>query len=286
MKKIFTLLAALMAVVMSVKAELFSFSYEAGAEVVSSFVWRGQYNGGLSFQPTASVGFDALDESIQFRFGAWGNIGASDWKFQKGLPNPDSEGYNPNTYFVPELDITGSLSVFGATVGFTHYYYFGGMPFFSGLEDEGGSQTEIQVGFDLSSCTKVGLYFNWYTMIAGADCWYDDSDVAHRAWSSYIEIGYNLDLPYDMTLGVQIGMTPWKSMYTDYEGNFAVNNIQARFGKTWSLGDDLCELELFALGSINTYDLNRTNCFVNEAGDYKLGTAQKLNGCLGLGIWF
>lgn len=284
MKKIFTLFIAVMAVAMSAKADD-GFAYEAGAEVVSAYVWRGQYNGGLSFQPTASIGFNALDEKIQFRIGAWGSIGASDWKFQKGLPNPDSEGNNPNTYFVPEVDLTASLQLWGLTLGATHYYYFGGTPFFSKLEDDGGSQTEIMAGYHFGQMLNFGLYFNWYTMIAGNDCWYDASDVAHRAWSSYIEIGYDLELPFDMTLGVQIGMTPWRSMYTDYEGNFAVNNLQVRFGKTWELGD-VCELELYGLGSLNTYGLNRYNCYVNAAGDYKLGTAQKLNGCIGVGVWF
>jgi len=284
MKKIFTLFIAVMAVVMSAEADD-GFAYEAGAEVVSAFVWRGQYNGGLSFQPTANIGFNALDEKIQFRIGAWGSIGASDWKFQKGLPNPDAEGNNPNTYFVPEVDLTASLQLWGLTLGATHYYYFGGTPFFSKLEDDGGSQTEIMAGYHFGQMLNLGLYFNWYTMIAGNDCWYDASDVAHRAWSSYIEIGYDLELPFDMTLGVQIGMTPWKSMYTDYEGTFAVNNLQVRFGKTWELGD-VCELELYGLGSLNTYGINKTNCYVNAAGDYKLGTAQKLNGCIGVGVWF
>ena len=54
MKKISTLLVALMATFVSVNAV--DFAYEAGAEVVSAYIWRGQYNGGLSFQPTASVG--------------------------------------------------------------------------------------------------------------------------------------------------------------------------------------------------------------------------------------
>ena len=283
MKKIFTLVAILAAAVSVAKAET-AFAYEAGAEVVSAYLWRGQYNGGLSFQPTASIGFDAKDELVQFRIGAWGTVGASDWKFRSGMPNPDSEGNNPNTYFVPEVDLFASLQLWGLTIGATHYYFFGGTPFFSGLEDDGGSWTEVQLGYNFGSLTKAGLYFNWYTIVAGNDAWYDSSDVAHRAWSSYIELGYDFELPKEWTLGVQVGMTPWKSLYTDYEGTFAVNNVSLRMGKTWDL--DVVELNLFAQGSVNTYDINKKNCFVWEAGDYKIGTAQKLNGTIGLGIWF
>lgn len=279
MKKLLTLLVAVTAIIMSAKADD-GFAYEAGAEVVSSYLWRGQFNGGLSFQPTASVGFNAADEKVQFRIGAWGNIGASDWVFRFNLPSEDD-----NTYFVPELDITASLQLWGLTLGATHYYYFGGTPFFSGLEDEGGSWTEVQAGYHFGEMANLGLYFNWYTIVAGNDAWYDDANTAHRAWSSYIEIGYDFDLPFDITLGLQVGMTPWKSLYTDYEGGFAVNDISARLGKTWNLGD-VCELELFGQGTINTYQIKKDNCFIWETGSYKMAGYQKLNGCIGVGVWF
>ena len=39
--------------------------------------------------------------------------------------------------------------------------------------------------------------------------------------------------------------------------------------------------------NINGFEINhKDNVFISEAGDYKLGNAQKLNGCLGLGVWF
>lgn len=284
MKKVLVLAVAVMATVMSAKADV-DFAYEAGAEIVSAYIWRGEFDGGLSFQPTASVGFDVNEQDIQFRVGAWASMGASDWQFQHKLALM-LDGSNPNTYFVPEVDLMASIRLWGATLGVTHYYFFGGAPFFSKLE-EGGSQTEVMIGYDLGNVLEdMNFYINWYTMVAGSDAWYDANDVAHRAWSSYIEIGYDLDLPLDMKLGFQLGMTPWKSMYTDYEGGFAVNNIAARFGKTWHLGDDVCDLELFALGSINTYGINANNLHVSAAGDNKLGHAQKLNGCIGVGFWF
>ena len=50
MKKVLVLAVAVMATMMSAKAEV-EFAYEAGAELVSAYIWRGQYNGGLSLQP-------------------------------------------------------------------------------------------------------------------------------------------------------------------------------------------------------------------------------------------
>ena len=280
------MVAAMMAVVMSAKAEDIEFAYDAGFEAVSCYIWRGQYNGGLSFQPDVEVGFDALDEALSFRFGAWGTVGASDWKFRKGFPNYiDAEGteINPNTYFVPEIDILGSFSFYGATVGFTHYYYFGGTPFFSGLEDDGGSQTEIQVGYNFDHFFGQGAYINWYTMVAGADANYDENDEAHRAWSSYIELGY--DYTFDnigLTLGAQLGMSPWESPIYGND-KFAVTNISLKINEEWEF--EHVTLDLFAQGSLNPDGINKDNVFIKASGDEKLYN-QKLNGVIGLGIWF
>ena len=296
MKKVLVLAAAMVAVVMSAKAEV-DFAYEAGAEIVSAYIWRGQYTGGLSFQPEALIGFDAEDEKIQFRIGAWGNIGASDWKFKKD--QNDGTGY---TYFVPELDVIGSFSFFGASVGFNHYYYCDGSNFFSwkgvneNITNENTSTTEIWAGYNFGGLhDAAGVYINWYTTIAGND--YNaptPQDLAngllgHRAWSSYLEVGYDYTFEsVGLTLGAQVGMSPWKSPLYDNE-KFAVTNIAVKIDKEFDLG--VCSLNLFAQGSLNpdglVTDKNdpEYNVFVDAAGDDKLGV-QRLNGTIGLGIWF
>lgn len=291
MKKLFTLFAAVLMAAMVLAQDKAKFTYEAGAEVVSSYIWRGLYNGGLSFQPSASVGFVSASDKVKFDINVWGNIGASDWKFRFGQPNPDENDMNPNTHFVPEVDFTATLQVYGLVLGATHYYYFGGQPFFSGL-GEGGSQTEVQVGLRFGDFSKAsGLYFNWYTMVAGDDAFVKSVDPESgeenlkRAWSTYIEFGYDAEFEHDITLGICVGFTPWKSLYTDYKGTFAVNNISVRLGKTWNVAD-IVDIELFGLGSLNTYNINRVSPFAWESGDLKLGAAQRLNGTIGLGFWF
>lgn len=285
-RKVLVLVTALMAVVMSAKAEV-EFAYEAGFEAVSSYIWRGQYNGGLSFQPDVEIGFDALDEAIQFRFGAWGTVGASDWKFRSGHATYfDAEGteINPNTYFVPEIDIFGNFTAYGAKVGFTHYYFFGGNPFFASLEGE-GSQTEIQAGYNFGYLFGefAGAYFNWYTVVAGADANYDDADVAHRAWSSYLELGYDYTFEkIGLTLGAQLGMSPWQSPLYGND-KFAVTNLSLKVNKEWEF--DHVTLDLFLQGSINPDGLTKDNVFVDAAGDEKM-YIQRMNGVVGLGVWF
>lgn len=292
--------------------KVMTFAYDAGLDIVSAYLWRGQYCGGLSAQPTLNIGWDS--EHTSFRFGAWANLGASDWKFQKGLE--ENEFGNPNTYFVPELDVIGSFNVYGVTLGFTHLYYFGGSNFFSGYDikqwkewaynedenfDKNTSTTELNLGYDFSTLGLCGLYFNWNVTINGHDFkyvymdedanlytqyYYDGADGLlniHRNFSSYIEIGYNHTWEKQgLTLGGFIGMVPWGSEIY-YNDKFAVTCLSLRLDKEWDF--DVCTLDLYAQGMMNPTGINKYNAYVDAAGDEKLGW-QQLNGCIGLGIWF
>jgi len=287
MKKVLVMAAALVAAVCSAKAEV-EFAYDAGAELVSSYIWRGQYNGGLSLQPDLEIGYDGSYSSL--RIGAWGNIGASDWMFKKD--QGDGTGY---TKFMPEIDIVGSFTACGLSVGFNHYYYCDGSNFFSwknaDLFDENGdvkttTTTEVWAGYNFNHFfgSKAGAYINWYTTVAGGDFNYDeDADTYSRAWSSYLEIGYEYCFEdYGITLGAQVGMSPWKS---DLYGNdkFAVTNVSLKINKDWEF--EHMTLSLFGQGTVNPNGIDKTNVFVNAAGDDKL-YQQKLNGVIGLGFWF
>ena len=296
MKRTSTLIMVFAAMFVAPQLQAVEFAYEAGAELVSSYLWRGQYNGGLSFQPDLEIGYDGDISSL--RVGVWGSVGASDWKFQKGLP--ETEDGNPNTYFVPELDIVLNYNVAGFMIGATHYYYFGGSPFFNwGKFDPkegsaGTSQTEVMVGYDFRNKCELPLTITWNTMVAGDDLIADENGDYKRAFSTYIEAKYDQPLPLDMTLSLALGISPWKSgiynlaSWNEETGemdihNFAVNNISVRLEKEWEF--DACTLSLFGQGMLNTCGLNKDNVFVWAAGDDKL-YMQKLNGTIGLGVWF
>jgi len=283
MKKVLVLAAVMMAAVFSAKAEV-EFAYEAGAEIVTSYIWRGQYNGGLSFQPDLEFGFDG--EHTQFRAGVWGNIGASDWTFRKDKGDGDEF-----TRFMPELDIVLSFSTYGLSVGANHYYYCDGSNFFSwqspeALDANGNSSTtEVWAGYNFGHWNdKAGLYFNWYTTVAGQDLVYDANGDPKRAWSSYFELGYDYTIEnIGLTLGAVVGMSPWESPI--YGNNkFAVTNISLKMNQEWEF--EHVTLDLFVQASLNTDNLNKYNVVLwKEAGYDKLYN-QKLNGVAGLGIWF
>ncbi|MCQ2345294.1 MAG: hypothetical protein MJZ82_00805 [Paludibacteraceae bacterium] len=289
MKKLLGLVVAFvlaMSNILQANAEA-EFSYEAGAEVVSAYLWRGTYCGGLSFQPSVSIGYEG--DKTSFTFNVWGSVGASDWRFKKDL-ELTAEGYDPNTYFSPELDIAAQFSLFGFNVGFTHYYYFGGSNFFSWqpiqtvYENENTSTTEVQAGFDFGYWFEnVPIYINWYTMVAGCDGFTDETTGEVRQnYTSYLELGFAQDFSHGWSLDANIGFSPWTSQ--DIYGNegFAVQNLSLRLDKTWEW--DACSLSIFAQGMLNPSAINKENVYIHEGGELKAD--QALNGLIGLGIWF
>jgi len=287
MKKVLVLAAAMMAVVLSAKAEA-EFAYDAGLEVVSSYIWRGQYNGGLSVQPDVEFGYDGEISSL--RIGAWGNVGASDWLFKKY--KDENTAY---TQLTKELDIVASFSIVGLSVGFNHYYYCDGTSFFNwksvaDIDALGStSTTEVWAGYSLEHFLGQNAYINWYTMVAGADLNYDENGDPKRAWSSYLEVGYDYTFDFGLTIGAQVGMSPWASELYGNE-KFAVTNVSLKANQEFELGP--VTLDIFAQGSINPdglvadkKDPNYNLILPKAAGEDKLYN-QKLNGVIGLGVWF
>ena len=272
----------MMAVVLSAKAEV-EFAYEAGADLVSAYLWRGQYNGGLSFQPEGLVGFDANDGNIEFRAGVWANIGASDWMFKKdGLVIPDA--YNPNTQFMPEVDFIASVTAYGASLGYNAYYY---------CNDGSNHTSELWVGYNFSHFfgEYAGAYINWYTTIAGGGDLKAETDLKklaqgiteRQAFSTYIELGYDYTFEdYGLTLGAQVGLSPWESPIYGND-KFACTNLSLKVNKEWEF--EYLTLDLYAVGSLNPDGINKDNVYISAAGDDKLYN-QKLNGCIGVGVWF
>lgn len=286
MKKLLFSFAALCCAILPSKAqENLEFSYTADADIVSCYIWRGLYNGGLSFQPEALVGWTS--EHTSFNVGAWFNVGASDWCFRSGLPV--TEDGNPNTQLTKEVDVMANLNLWGVTMGFAHYYYFDGTDYFNfGDIDKitGSAQTEVFLGYDFSTLfPNVNLSLTWSTMVSGADLVVDGK----RAYSSYLEACYTHNFKYDISLTGVVGISPWMSIYTDGDEenakDFAVNNLTLRLDKEWTLADGVVTLDLFLQGTMNTCNLNKDNALIWKSGDDKL-FKQKLMGAIGLNIAF
>jgi hypothetical protein len=105
-------------------------SVSVGADVVSSYMWRGtKFGNGSAFQPALEYSYGG------FAIGAWGSYGFADAAFS-------------------EADLYASFSFdFGLSLGMTKYY-FPGTPFFDGTSHA----YEINSGFEAGAFSLSGNY--------------------------------------------------------------------------------------------------------------------------------
>ncbi|MBQ9706142.1 MAG: hypothetical protein IJV55_08175 [Paludibacteraceae bacterium] len=274
-KRIASVLVALACVGAANAWEFPGFEWTVGADITSSYLWRGINLGGLAFQPDASIGYGGLKAEV------WANLSPSDYTFKT---------------FAPELDVTLSYSVFGFKVGATHQYYFDGTKYFDFRKptpaqydagDYAGNQTEVFFEYNLGDVLEdVPFHFGWYTYVGGDD-WKTETDEndntlsVERAWSTYIDLSYDFALPLNFTLTPTVGMTPWKSMYNYYEGNFSVNNVSLKLNWELEAGDHFC-LDVYGIAMLNTAGINKTNVWPAVSNSYN---NQRLNLALGIGLW-
>lgn len=235
-------------------------TYGADINLVANYIWRGLYVGGPSVQASANVGYGGLFVDM------WWNVGSTDWAFQG---------------FLPEVDISVGFSRWGFRLFIIHMCYFDGTGLFDfkqAAPGQPGNTTELRAGYKVSS--KLPLSILWCTRFTSRDGYLLDDGTVKRAWSSYLELGYDFALPYDMTLSARLGMTPWKSLYTGYQGDFAVNNIALTLRKDWSLSAH-CGLHLSADLMLNPWRISRENIrwSATEPGE------QRLNANISCGVY-
>lgn len=186
-----------------------------GADVVSGYIWRGQDLGGVSVQPSLSIGYKG------FSLGAWGSV---------GIESKDTK----------EFDLTLGYSTGGFSVSVTDYWFTGGPGYFHYGAYNTAHVFEAQLGYDFGP-----LAVNWYTNFAGADGLNKDGD---RAYSSYISLAAPFTLGgLDWT--AEIGATPWD---TDFYGanGFAVCDISLGASKEIKFTDSF-SLPVFAKATWN-----------------------------------
>jgi hypothetical protein len=187
-------------------------------------------------------------------------------------------------------------------------YYFGGDNYFNGLGDannsykdgegnltESATTMELHAGINVGEWVeKVPLTIDWYTTVLGYDPVFDEQGKmefnengnAKRAYSTYIQVGYDIHLPLDIILGIKVGFTPWKGMYSDYEAvwtsgqTVGINNLQLRAEREFEL-KGIC-LNVWGEAMFNCYGVNKDN-IIKTFGE---ASSQKLNACLGVGIYF
>lgn len=204
-------------------------TYGAQATVQTSYLWRGLYAGAMNLQLDANVGYGGLYLDM------WWNLGTEDWSFRK---------------FQPEVDFSLGFARWGLDVYVLYIHNFNcGFFDFHNYADR-GNRLELNARYTVSS--KLPLSILWATRLSAADGYINAAGDLVFAYSSYLELSYTQKFPYDIKLFGAVGMTPWRSCYTSYKGNFAVNNITLRLSKDWSL-HDRCGIQLFGAFVINPW---------------------------------
>lgn len=271
MKKLFLiftifLLSGLMCAQQQVKEpeKTSGFSFSTSALMSSGYIWRGLNCGGPSLQMDATVDYKGLFLNM------WWNVGVTDWTFST---------------FQPEVDFSIGYSRWGLSVYYIHMYFFdryedGTMSRFFDFRNRtvGGTTGEWRVSYHypfesfggdvcLLACVRT----------FGRDGYLNESGELKRAYSSYIELGYDQELGENWELQTRVGVTPAKSIYTRYQGDFAVMLVGMKLQKTWSLGCG--KMNAYAHLMLQPWQVNAHNLIlpIDQA------SGQKLNLAVGVG---
>lgn len=157
-------------------------TFGGGADLVSSYIWRGSYNAGASLQPTLEMRVG------DFTIGAWGSmdLGGNDKK---------------------EVDLSVRYSIRGFTIGVTDYWWAGegAKKYFHYKKSETAHLWEANLSYVLP-VEKLPLTLSWNTIFAGADV---DSH-SERNYSTYIELSYPFSIS-QVDMRAKIGVAPWYS---------------------------------------------------------------------------
>lgn len=175
------------------------FEISPAADLVSSYVWRGAYNGGVSLQPSLALSYKGLSLTV------WGSTEfATIADVDKAKEFDITLGYETNRFSIAVTDYWWSGE--GARYGrYSTNHFFEGA-----------------IGYHFGESFPLSLM--WNTMFAGGDKDPVDDD---KYYSSYFEASYDFDV-----LGVSatpsIGISPWKGMYSD---DFNVTSIGLKAAK-------------------------------------------------------
>ncbi len=201
----FLAVLAISSIVSTVKAEESAVEVTVGADIVSSYIWRGTDCGDAAVQPALGVSYKGLSLS------AWGSV---------GIVNPED---------TKELDFTLSYTLGGLTIGVTDYWFSGGKEYFEYKKDKTSHVFEANAAFDFGAFAVA-----WNTNFYGNDAIKEDGE---KAYSTYIEVGAPFTLG-GLDWSAAVGGTPWEGAYAP---EAAITNIslgatkEIKFSDSFSL---------------------------------------------------
>ncbi len=194
-----------------------------GADLVSSYIWRGSNCGGVSFQPNMTVAYKGLSLT------AWGSI---------GIDKKDTK----------ELDFTLGYSTGRMSLALTDYWFDYSKDVYSEAKNKYFQYDahSTQHVFEGTLGYNFGpLAVSWNTNFAGADYRKENGKLAY---STYVEFKKPFKIG-DLDFTAEVGLTPWKGAYAD---KFNVTNIGLGASKAIKITDSF-SLPTFAKLTFNPY---------------------------------
>ena len=174
-----------------------------GADVVSSYIWRGQDLGSTAIQPTLGVAYKGLSLT------AWGSY---------GLVNPAD---------TKEFDLTLAYTIGGLNIGVTDYWFNTGLDpknRYLKYDVHGTNHVfEANVGYDFGIAS-----LQLFTNFGGNDGVNKDGK---RAYSSYFEVIVPFKLA-SVDWAATAGAVPFATdFYNGWTSGFAVTNLSLKATK-------------------------------------------------------
>lgn len=196
-------------------------------DLVSSYVWRGVYQTGASFQPT--LAFSAGGFSLT----AWGSTDFDGYTSTEGMANK-------------EIDLTAAYTFgkSGLTLSVADLWWAGqgAGKYFNFNSHETAHHFEAGLTYTLP-VEKFPLSIAWYTMFAGMDKKMNDQREEKQNYSSYVEFNYPFTLK-SVDLNITCGIVPYEAPQYNCNG-FAVTNVALK-GVTEIRFTDKFSLPVFA----------------------------------------
>jgi len=162
---------------------------DVGADLVSSYVWRGWHLAGPSIQPALSL------SAYGITIGAWGS---------KDFSTIDKE-----------IDLSLSYEIKGFTIGVSDYWMmYEEAPYF---KNRGSHLIEGSLGFTFSPKFPLSIEVN--TFLFGDE---DECEKGQKYYSTYISGSFPFSVG-DVMMESKVGVTPWRGMYSDKFGVAAIS---------------------------------------------------------------
>ncbi|NDW12823.1 hypothetical protein D0T50_07955 [Bacteroides sp. 214] len=184
MKKITTII--LLGLVVMQPIRLAAQEFSIGADLVTTFMWRGMKCADASFQPYMTI------DMGKFSFMAWNNTNLND--------------------FGQDVDLFLSYEDKGFRIEVADYFVEAAGEKFNYFDYKAHSTNHMfdaTVSYQLSG--KLPIKFLWSTIFAGDDYCKVNGD---RAYSSYLEVSYPFTAK-GIDFNAEVGITPWEGMYAD-----------------------------------------------------------------------